>query len=78
MLEPRRLPSAIELDRNNLNAYLGLGVISFRLRDYDGAAEAYQQVLNRDSNNAYANELMGLLLLEQGEYDAAGAALQKQ
>jgi len=63
----RHYRRTIELDRNYLNAYLGLGVVLLR-QGYKAALWAYQQVFAREPNNASAYELMGAMLIQQGRW----------
>ena len=56
---------SIQLDRNNVNAYLGLGVTQSTLGDYESAMWAYEQAINLDKNNARTYELMGSMFKQR-------------
>ena len=66
-----------ELDRNNLDAYLGLGVVLLRQGNYNAALWVNKQMLAVDPNNASAYKLMGAILMQQRRFKEAIAALNR-
>ncbi len=52
------------LQRDNINAHLGLGVTLLRQENYQDAIRAYQVALNFDPNNLTALSSMALALLK--------------
>ncbi len=52
LVQQQRTAKLLHNSIKNLNAYVGLGVVLFRQKDYNGALQIYQQMLNLDPENA--------------------------
>ena len=60
-----------------VDAYRVLGRTQHELKDLDAAAAAYEEVLRRDVDDAWALNNLGLLLIESGAYADAVAPLAR-
>lgn len=62
---------------DNQAAQLGLGAALFQTEAFEEALAIYTKLLQQDPNNLQAAESIGLILLQQGNTDAAIAALER-
>ncbi len=68
---------SIQIDRENVNSYIGLALILLRLGEYDNAKWAYEKVVELDPKNPQAYELRGRILMKKGQSKEATDALKK-
>ncbi|MFM6368290.1 MAG: hypothetical protein ACKPGN_08695, partial [Dolichospermum sp.] len=68
---------SIQLNRNNINAYLGLGVTQAILGDFESAMWAYRKALELNQNNPRTYELMAGMFKKKGQNSQATNALRK-
>ncbi|MBI5494272.1 MAG: tetratricopeptide repeat protein [Deltaproteobacteria bacterium] len=69
------LRRAVELDGSQLKARFQLAMFAMEARDFNGAAEQYEEILRRDPKNLTALHNLGLALQGQGKFGPAREAL---
>lgn len=67
--------SAVGLDPNHVGAWMGLGLVAERLRDYDAASDAYANALALEPGNGRARARLGASQIKSGNTEVGFATL---
>ena len=67
----RDLKKSVEIDPNNINAYVDLGIIYMKFGDYNAAIGYCEEAISLDNKNDYAYENKGYAIFYSNKYEEA-------